>query len=461
MSKRFQTISPIDNSIYVEREYADEITINRALVHAESAASRWRACPLNTRAEYCQRAVDALMRKQAQLAQEICWQMGRPIRFAADELSGFEERARYMIEVAEEALAPIKLPNKTGFIRYIQREPLGVALIIAPWNYPYLTAVNAMIPALMAGNTVILKHSSQTPLVAERFDEAFKEAGLPKGVFQSLHLTHQDTENIVQSKSIQYVALTGSVAAGKRIERAGAGHFIRLSLELGGKDPAYVRRDADLQLAAEMVIDGAFFNSGQSCCGIERLYVHQEVYESFLEKAIAITRAYELGRPNEATTTLGPMVKASAADFVRSQINEALSLGAKAHLNPDEFIYDKPGTPYLAPQLLTHVNHKMRVMNEESFGPVLGIMSVENDDEAIALMNDSRYGLTASVFTCDLQAGVAIGERLNTGTFFMNRCDYLDPALAWTGLKDSGRGCSLSKLGYHELTRPKSFHFKL
>jgi len=338
---------------------------------------------------------------------------------------------------------------------------LGLVFIIAPWNFPLLTAINTIIPALMAGNTVVLKHSAQTPLVAERFAQAFKASSLPEGVFQYLHLTHEDTKLCIQSPLVDGVTFTGSVAAGAEIEQIAAGRFIPVGLELGGKDPAYVRADADVAQAVAIVFDGAFFNSGQSCCGIERIYVHQSIYEEFVAKAVDLVKHYQLGRSDDPKTTLGPMVRSSAADFVREQIKEAVEMGAVAHIDPSEFPLSKEGTPYLAPQVLTKVNHKMRIMIEESFGPVVGIMPVSGDKEAIELMNDSDYGLSAAVFTKDISAGVAVGERLNTGTFFINRCDYLDPALAWTGVKKSGRGCSLSTLGYDYLTRPKSFHIKM
>ena len=307
---------------------------------------------------------------------------------------------------------------------------------------------------------MILKHSAQTPLCAERIAEAFVAAGLPKGVFQFLHLSHQSTEELMQNDAIDYVAFTGSVAGGQMVEKAIAGRFIGAGLELGGKDPAYVRADADLDHAVETTIDGAFFNSGQSCCGIERIYVHESLHDSFVEKAVALVNQYKLGRSDDPETTLGPVVRTSAADFVRGQVAEALTQGAVAHINTSDFPVDEPGTPYLAPQVLTNVNHTMRVMTEESFGPVVGIQKVSSDSEAIALMNDSEFGLTASVFTQDIETGIAIGEQVETGTFFLNRCDYLDPALAWTGVKNSGRGCTLSKLGYESLTRPKSFHIK-
>ncbi|AMQ28534.1 TPA: aldehyde dehydrogenase family protein [Legionella pneumophila] len=460
MIATLKTYSPVDNSLYVEREYANQEEIKTALSKAQVAKKLWSLSSLAERQEYCLAAVNEIVACKVDIAEEICWQMGRPIRYAAGEINGFEERARYMIAQAESSLASVELPEKEGFTRYIKREPLGLVLVIAPWNYPYLTAVNAIIPALMAGNVVILKHSAQTPLVAERFDQAFKKAGLPMGVFQYLHLTHEDTEQLMRSPAVNSVAFTGSVAGGERVEQTLAGRFIPVNLELGGKDPAYIRADADLDHAVETVIDGAFFNSGQSCCGIERIYVHKEICEQFVNKAVNLVKQYKLGRPDDPETTLGPLVRASSADFVREQIKEAIAQGAVAHINTQDFVMDRPGTPYLAPQILTDVNHRMRIMTEETFGPVVGIMSVDSDEEAIERMNDSDYGLTAAVFTQDIHRGIAIGERLQTGTFFINRCDYLDPGLAWTGVKKSGRGCTLSAIGYEYLTRPKSFHIR-
>jgi acyl-CoA reductase-like NAD-dependent aldehyde dehydrogenase len=365
-----------------------------------------------------------------------------------------------MIAIAEEVLADVQVGEKEGFLRYIKRVPLGVVLTVAPWNYPYLTAVNSIVPALMAGNTMILKHASQTPRCGERIADAFAEAGLPDGVFQVLHLSHEATAKIIASDEVDFVAFTGSVPGGASIEKAAAGHFLGVGLELGGKDPAYVRADANLGHAIENLVDGAFFNSGQSCCAIERIYVHADVFEPFVEGFAALTRQFKLGSPLDPGTTLGPVVRTSAADFVRGQVEEAVAAGAKALVDPTGFPADAPGTPYLAPQVLVDVDHSMRVMSEESFGPVIGIMKVGSDEEAIELMNDSPFGLTAAVWTEDTEAAIAIGDRIETGTWFMNRCDYLDPALAWTGVKHSGRGCTLSRLGYEVLTRPKSYHLR-
>jgi len=460
MRKLQQTWSPVDGSLYVERPYANPRQIAAAAAAAVKAQAAWQRVPLAERQALCRRAVDGLVARQDAIAVELCWQMGRPIRYGAGEVAGFAERARYMIEIADTALDPLLLPDKPGFRRLIRREPLGVVLLIAPWNYPYLTVVNTLVPALLAGNAVLLKHSAQTPLCAERLQQAFDAAGLPAGLFQHLHLTHADTEALIGADAIDYVAFTGSTAGGARVERAAAGRFIGVGLELGGKDPAYVRADADLGHAVATLVDGAYFNSGQSCCAIERIYVHDLLYEEFVARAVARVRQYRLGRPDDPATTLGPLVRAAAADFVRGQIAAALAAGAVAHIDPAEFPLDRPGSPYLAPQLLTRVDHSLRLMTEESFGPVVGVQRVATDAEALALMNDSDYGLTAAIFTRDIDAGVALGEQVACGTLFLNRCDYLDPALAWSGVKGSGRGCSLSPLGFASLTRPKSFHIQ-
>ncbi|MCL5272328.1 MAG: aldehyde dehydrogenase family protein [Gammaproteobacteria bacterium] len=370
MTETLKTYSPIDNSLYVERPYASQHEIDSALINAQAGQKLWRLASVAEREEYCLAAINALVAQKETIAEELCWQMGRPIRYALGEVNGMEERARYMIAAAKSALAPLELPEKSGFIRYIKREPLGTVLVIAPWNYPFLTAVNAIIPAIMAGNSVILKHSAQTPLVAERFDEAFKQARLPQGVFQFVHLTHESTEQLIQSPLIDSIAFTGSVAGGEMVERAVAGRFIPVGLELGGKDPAYIRADADVDHAVETAIDGAFFNSGQSCCGIERIYVHEAVYEEFVKKAVNLVNQYKLGRSDDPETTLGPVVRASAADFVRDQIKEAVEQGAMTHINSADFKWDKPGSPYLAPQIVTQVNHQMRLMTEETTGAI-------------------------------------------------------------------------------------------
>ena len=461
MTITIRCISPVDGRIVAERPAASHAAVSAALAAARKAQAAWRRVPIEERAALCTKAVDAMLGMRDAIVPELAWQMGRPVRYGAGELRGFEERARYMIAIAADALAPVKAEPKEKFSRWIARDPLGVVFVIAPWNYPYLTAVNSVIPALMAGNAVILKHAAQTLLVGERFRMAFEAAGLPEGLFQTLVLTHEQTAGIIRDRMVDQVNFTGSVAGGRAMEEAAAGTFTGLGLELGGKDPAYVREDADLSQAVENLVDGAFFNSGQSCCGIERIYVHHSLYDAFVEGCVTLAKTYVLGNPLDEMTTLGPMVKADAAEFCRRQVAEAVGMGAKALLDPDHFTYDEVGTPYMAPQIVVGVTHAMSIMREESFGPIVGIMPVADDAEAIRLMTDSRYGLTASLWTSDAEAAARIGADVETGTVFMNRCDYLDPALAWTGVKDTGRGATLSRVGYETLTRPKSFHLRL
>ena len=458
MSGTARIISPIDGSIYAERAYASDTAIQAAVTAARQAQPGWAATSIAERAHYCRLALDALAAMQDEIIPEIAWQMGRPTRYGGEN-GGVQERGQYMIDIAEEALEPYVPAQKDGFRRYVKHVPLGVVMIIAPWNYPYLTAVNTIIPALMAGNTVLLKHATQTLLTGERFAQAFERAGIPKGVFQNIVLDHTSTEKLLASGSIDHVNFTGSVGGGRAIEKAASGTFMSLGLELGGKDPAYVLPDVNLDHAVANLVDGAFFNSGQCCCGIERIYVHEAVYDRFVDGFIDLTKQYVVGNPLASATTLGPMAQARFADLIREQKAEALRKGAKAHVNM-KVESDITGSPYIAPEVLTHVDHQMSVMREESFGPIVGIMKVRNDEEALALMNDSIYGLTASLWTSDTDHAASLGDRIETGTVFMNRCDYLDPALVWTGVKDTGKGAALSPIGYGNLTRPKSFHLR-
>ena len=458
---RLRTISPVDGRVLVERPRSDEREIAAALGAARGAGRAWRRRSVAERAQQLARAVDAFVARGPAIAEEITRQIGRPIAHSPGEVRGFEERARHMLAIAGDALADLVPTAKPGFRRFVRREPLGVVLVLAPWNYPFLTAVNAIVPALVAGNTVILKHSEQTPLAAERLAEACEAAGLPRGVFQFVHCDHAAVARMIASPEIDFVAFTGSVEGGHAVQRAAAGRFIATGLELGGKDPAYVRADAPFEHTVENVVDGAFFNAGQSCCGIERVYVQRALFDRFVEAFVAKVKEYRLGDPLDPATTLGPMARARGADFVRDQTAEAVAMGARALIDPRAFPADRPGSPYLAPQVLVDVTHGMRVMSEESFGPVVGIMPVADDAEAVTRMNDSRYGLTASIWTGDPEAALALGDELETGTVFMNRCDYLDPALAWTGVKDSGRGVTLSRIGYEALTRPRSYHLRV
>jgi acyl-CoA reductase-like NAD-dependent aldehyde dehydrogenase len=456
-----QTVSPVDGSVYCERELAGDAAVDQALDAARGAQAAWKRVPIADRARVLTAFCGRFEAAGADIARELTWQMGRPIRYAPNEVRGTLERARHMIAIAPESLADVDPGAKPGFRRFVRREPLGTVLAIAAWNYPYLIAVNSVVPALMAGNAVLLKHSAQTPLCAERFESCLREAGLPDGLFRALHLSHGQTTRLIGDARVDFVVFTGSVDGGHAVQRAASARFVGTGLELGGCDPAYVREDSNLADAVENLVDGAFFNSGQSCCGIQRIYVHRRRYDDFVAGTIELTRKYVLGNPTDPATTLGPVVRTAAADHVRARLNASIAAGAKPAIAEHDFPASRPGTPYLAPQILLGVDQSMPVMREEIFGPVCGIMPVAGDDEAVRLMNDSAYGLTAAVWTQDAEAALAIGARIETGTFFMNRCDTLDPALAWVGVKDSGRGCTLSRVGYEHLTRPKSYHLRL
>ncbi len=449
-------ISPINGSVYAERPALSATDAQTAVSRAKVAQSAWANRPLDERIALVQAGVAKVGEMNDEIVPELAHQMGRPIRYGG-EFGGFNERASYMAEIAQDALADIVIEDGDAFRRVIKRVPHGVVLVVAPWNYPYMTAINTVAPALIAGNAVVLKHASQTPLVGERMAAAFHAAGVPTDVFQNVFLGHQTTSDLIATKSFGFVNFTGSVGGGQAIERAAAGTFTGIGLELGGKDPGYVCDDADIDAAVDTLIDGAMFNSGQCCCGIERIYVAEQYFDAFVEKAVAIVNGYKLGNPLNPETTLGPMAHERFAAEVRAQTAEAVADGATAHIAT--FAEDDGGA-YLTPQILTNVTHDMRVMRDESFGPIVGIMSVKNDDEAVRLMNDSQFGLTASVWTKDARRAEAIADQIETGTVFMNRADYLDPGLCWTGCKDTGRGGGLSLIGYHNLTRPKSYHLK-
>jgi len=456
-----RTISPVDGRVLVERPLATAAEVGVLLDRARPAFATWRRTPLPERLAAISAFVDAFVAGGEEAATEITWQMGRPVRYAPGEIRGFEDRARTMLRLAPEALADVVPPAKPGFERFIRREPLGVVLVLAPWNYPYLTAVNALVPALAAGNVVLLKHSDQTPLCAERLAAAAQAAGLPEGVFQAVHASHPTVAEVVADDRVDLVLFTGSVQGGQAVHRAAGGHLKAVGLELGGKDPAYVRPDAPFDFTVENLVDGAFFNSGQSCCGVERIYVHTDVYDRFVDACVAQVAAYRLGDPTDPETTLGPLVRGRNADLVRAHVADALAKGARALVDPKGFPAARDTGPYLAPQVLVDVDHGMDVMVQETFGPVVGIARVRSDEEATRLMDDSPYGLTASVWTEDVAAARDLGAAVQTGTVFMNRCDYLDPELAWVGVKQSGRGCTLSRVGYEHLTRPKSFHLRV
>ena len=455
-----KTITPIDNSVYLERPLSTEAEIDKVIESSKKSFQSWKNTSIEERITIINKFIDNLIALKPEVSKEICWQIGRPISQCGNELRGFEERSRHMVKIAKDSLQNIPATKNDEFDNYIYKSPLGVIFVMAPWNYPIITATNTIVPALLAGNTILIKHSSQTPRCAELISQAFENTGLPEGVFQFVHTDHQSCEKIISDNRIAHVVFTGSVKGGQEVKKYIGTRFINVGLELGGKDPAYVRSDADINHAIENLVDGAMFNSGQSCCGIERIYVDQSIYKDFIDGFKNLTEQYKLGDPSKEDTNLGPVVRLSAANFIRSQMAEAEQQGAKRLIDESKFSISKEDNCYVAPQVMIDVDHSMRFMMEETFGPAVGIMPVKDHNEAKQLMNDSPYGLTASIWTKDLDFAKEFGRDIETGTFFMNRCDYLDPALAWTGVKDTGVGCSLSVLAFDQLTRPQSFHMR-
>ncbi|KAI1787501.1 succinate semialdehyde dehydrogenase [Ganoderma leucocontextum] len=465
------TLIPHNQQPLVIRTYPSLAQLDKCIQNAAVAQEKWGRVPLKQRIAIGRKFMEEFENMREEIPLELALQMGRPAKQVPGEIRGTLDRANYLLSIAERSLKDISLTDtdKPGFRRYIKRDPLGVVLVIAPWNYPYLVMVNSVLPALISGNVVIIKPSPQTPLAAERFALAFHNAGVPNDALQVIHLSPELTAKAVQHALVDFVAFTGSVAGGRAVDIAAAEAptFKGVGLELGGKDPAYVRADADLDYTVAELVDGAFFNSGQSCCAIERIYVHESIFDQFVEKFVELTKKYKLGDPTDAEYNLGPVCSLASAERIRKQVADAVTAGAKALIPEDLFPAAKSGTAFVAPQVLVDVNHSMEIMKEETFGPVIGIQKVASDVEAIALMNDSPYGLTASVWTNaegspeSEQAFLHMVDELHTGTVFLNRCDYLDPALAWTGVKNSGRGVSLSVFGYDQLTRAKSVHMKI
>lgn len=424
-----------------------------------TAQKSWRAESLEKRLSLVKEALSYFEDNRDQIARDISQQMGRPYHYAKGELNGFFERANYLCKIAQDTLAPDVFTDLDGFDRSIEHCPFGTIFVISAWNYPLLITVNSVIPGLLAGNTILLKHSSLTPKIGEHFQKAFQNMGSHKNLLLHSVLDHQTTGKVIEELPVNHVIFTGSVNGGRQILSHTAKRFINPALELGGKDAAYIHGDADLDYAVASVVDGCMFNSGQSCCGIERVYIHQDLYEGFIKKAQGLIREYKLGDPNDENTSMGPLATAKAANYMEEQIKDALSKGAKV-LEGGKRIEIGKGT-FFEPTLMTNVTHEMEVMREENFGPILPVMKVKDEREAIDLINDSDYGLTCALFTSDENLARSMAHNIDTGTVFMNRCDYLDPALPWTGVKNSGCGSTLSKYGFHSVTRRKSLHFKL
>jgi len=448
-----KVVNPYSGEVVSELEYDEGEQLEQKIARASEAQRGWRALSVGDRVRRVEAALMYFREASDEIARDVTVQMGKPITEARREVDGMLGRADHMLSIAEEALAPELLPAVDRLHRRIEHEPLGVVLNLAAWNYPLLIAVNVVVPALLAGNTVLLKHSARTPLCGDHFERAF--AGLGAGLCANLVLTHEQTARVIGDERVGHVAFTGSVEGGRAVYQEVSRRFIDAGLELGGTDPAYVAEDADLEAAVAGVVDGACYNAGQSCCAVERAYVHESLHAEFLRRAEELMRGYVLGDPLDERTTMGPMVSSSAVEFVAAQVADAVSGGARAVVGGST---EHEGR-FFQPTLLADCAQRSAVVQEESFGPVLPVVAVADDDEALRHMNDSRFGLTASVWTRDRDRAERFARELETGTVYQNRCDSLDPGLPWTGVKDSGKGSTLSRFGFLHLTRRKSLNF--
>ena len=453
--------NPYTGETVAERRFLSDSEVEGLVTRSFRAHKAWARTPLPDRIALCERFCQELEKDSDRIAREVTAQMGKPLSQARGEVKTTLVRARTLMSLAAEALRDEPLPPLPGFTRFIRHEPVGVVLDISAGNDPLLITVNLVVPAVLAGNAVIIKHANRTALCGDAFARAFEKAGAPESLIVAVDATHETCARIIARPEIGFVSFTGSVRGGHEVYREGARRFIDVGLELGGKDPAYVAPDADLDHAIANIVDGAYYNAGQSCCGIERIYVHASVYDRFVEGALAEVRKYQLGDPLQPTTSMGPMAQPGAPEKLEQQIQEARGKGGRV-LCGGKPVHDAAGKGrFFDPALVVDANHSMHgLMVEESFGPVVGVQKVADDDEAVRLMNDSPYGLTAAIWTRDQERAFRVGAQIETGTFFMNRCDYLDPLLPWTGVKDTGKGMSLSKYGFLSVTRRKSFHLR-
>jgi len=448
--------NPFDQQLVCSLPYASDTEVDSAIERAAVAFDRWRQLSISDRVALIGPAIDRFAQRAAEVAPDVTRQMGKPLSQSHSEFRGMIERARVMLDLAERSLAPEILTEKPGFHRRIEHVPHGIVLNIAAWNYPLFIPINVIVPALLAGNTVLLKHSAKTPLIGQHLADAFGNLDVPDLVTH-LVLDHAQTGQLITDSRIGYVGFTGSVAGGREIQRHVSNRFIDAGLELGGNDPAYVAADANLKFAVENIVDGACYNAGQSCCAIERVYVHPSLYDAFLDQALEAIGRYRLGDPMDDQTTMGPLASRGAVDGLQQQVDDAVSRGARL-LAGGQPPTETDGN-FFQPTLLADVPPDAEVMREETFGPLVPVTMVAGDDEAIERMNDTRFGLTASVWTEDGERAERVASEVEAGTVFQNRSDFLDPELPWTGYKDSGKGSTLSRWGFFHLTRRKSIHF--
>ncbi len=450
----FTVINPADGSTICELREDEPKQIDRKFAAALSAQRAWASVSFEERANVCRRFGALLAARREEGARLLTAEMGKPIIQARRELDGVGPRLDYFLTKTREILTPETVFQDTKVTERIGYGPLGVIANISAWNYPYFVGSNVFLPALLTGNAVLYKPSEFASLTGNLIGELWNEAGLPSGLFQVI-LGGSAAGTALLSLPLDGVFFTGSYRTGTKIAQAAALKLMRVQLELGGKDPTYVREDAAIVASAKSLADGAFYNTGQSCCSVERIYVHDSIYDRFVEEFVREVKTFVLGSPTEENTYLGPLARREQLDLLDRQVKDALAKGAKCGLGGKRVA---GAGFYFEPTVLTEVNHSMEVMREESFGPIIGIQRVAGDAEAVGLMNDTLYGLTAGVYSRSKERAEAVLAKVNAGSLYWNCCDRVSPRLPWSGYGHSGLGTTLSQHGIYAFLRPRAYH---
>ena len=448
--------NPATNATIAELPQDNAHSVAAKYLAAHAAQPVWAALPLATRISMLTRFRDALKSDVERLAAILTSETGKPIRQARNEINGLPARIDFFLESTEAAITARDVHKAGGMREQISHEPLGVVANISAWNYPYFVGGNIFVPALLTGNAVLYKPSEFATLSGIEIGALLHRSGVPQAVFAVLVGAGAIGSELIK-QPVDGVFFTGSYATGQRIARELGPRMVKLQLELGGKDPIYVREDVDVASAAASLADGAMYNAGQSCCSVERIYVQQTIYEDFVTAFVKEVEGFKIGAPESEATYIGPITRAPQIDVLEQQVADAVGKGAKLLLGGARL--QQPGN-WFPPTVLSHVNHSMEVMREESFGPIIGIQKVANDDEAVRLMNDTKYGLTAGVYTTDEQRANAILAQLRAGSVYWNCCDRVSPRLPWSGVGQSGIGLTLSTYGIETFTRPKAWHLR-
>jgi acyl-CoA reductase-like NAD-dependent aldehyde dehydrogenase len=457
-----QIINPATGRVIESIPSDSPATVAKAFAAARDAQVDWAARPLRERLATMQRFRAGIENYGEELAQILTSEVGKPIAQARNELKGLRPRLDFFLQETPRALRAetVLHDRKGGVLERITREPLGVIANISAWNYPYFVGSNVFIPALLAGNAVLYKPSEYATRTGLSIARWLHESGVPESIFAPL-TGRGEVGAALLEQPVDGVFFTGSHATGRKIARSVAGRLIKVQLELGGKDPVYVCDDVEVNATAAEIADGAFYNAGQSCCAVERLYVHAAIFDAFVERFVETISAFKVGDPTDENTDIGPLARREQLAVLEAQVADATARGARILLGGKRIQRGalKRGN-YFAPTVLVNVSHTMRVMREESFGPIIGVMPVRNDAEAVEKMNATPYGLTAGVYTPERRRAEAILAQVRTGSAYWNCCDRVSPRLPWSGRKNSGLGLTLSREGIQTFTHPKAWHLR-